>query len=338
METLESTALQNIKSILKDIFQHQAPYKAILVYDNGAALSKLLAETYRQALPKDLHLDYDALTPEKILEEINALSPGNLVILVQSSSFRLDAFRIRVHLFKQGLKVIEHPHLGRVLDSEIPSYIHSLAYDRDYYLKVGHSLKKKLDAAQRVTVKFGDSELIYNGPFEESKLNIGDFSQLKNVGSQFPIGEVFSELKDLTKLNGKVSLFAFGDRIFSVYDATANPVLVTIQEGRVVKVENSNEEFDAVLEDIRAHEKEIWVRELGFGMNKAFTRQKQIRRDVGIYERMCGVHLSLGSKHALYPKEGFRKKDVKYHVDVFAEVDVVEIDNEIIFEKGAYVL
>ena len=42
------------------------------------------------------------------------LSASDLVVLIQSTSFRLDAFRIRVELFKQSLKVIEHPHLSRM--------------------------------------------------------------------------------------------------------------------------------------------------------------------------------------------------------------------------------
>ncbi len=62
-----------------------------------------------------------------------------------------------------------------------------------------------------------------------------------------------------------------------------------------------------------------------------------IRHDVGIYERMCGVHLSLGSKHALYPKVGFHKKKVKFHVDVFAVVDTATIDGHLVYKDGAYV-
>ncbi|MNC94906.1 hypothetical protein D3C83_118890 [compost metagenome] len=51
---------------------------------------------------------------------------------------------------------------------------------------------------------------------------------------------------------------------------------------------------------------------------------------------MCGIHLSLGSKHALYPKAGFHKKKVKFHVDVFADVDSAVIDGEVVYEGGAY--
>jgi hypothetical protein len=36
------------------------------------------------------------------------------VVLVQSTSFRMDAYRIRIELFKRGLKVIEHVHLSRM--------------------------------------------------------------------------------------------------------------------------------------------------------------------------------------------------------------------------------
>lgn len=92
------------------------------------------------------------------------------------------------------------------------------------------------------------------------------------------------------------------------------------------------------MQDIRNHEGDVWVRELGFGLNRALTRTARISHDVGIYERMCGVHLSIGSKHALYPKEGFHKKKVKFHVDVFAAVDEVQVDGEVVYKNRTYTL
>ena len=68
-------------------------------------------------------------------DRIDLLKPSDLVVLVQSTSFRLDAFRIRIELFKRQLKVIEHPHLGRMSGHEIEYYIDSLAYDPEYFFK-----------------------------------------------------------------------------------------------------------------------------------------------------------------------------------------------------------
>jgi hypothetical protein len=51
---------------------------------------------------------------------------------------------------------------------------------------------------------------------------------------------------------------------------------------------------------------------------------------------MCGIHLSLGSKHAIYAKPGLSRRKTKFHVDVFVAVDQVEIDGEVVFSGGAY--
>ena len=79
----------------------------------------------------------------------------------------------------------------------------------------------------------------------------------------------------------------------------------------------------------------FWVRELGFGMNRAFSRERRVD-DIGTYERMCGIHLSLGAKHGVYAKPGFKRKDARYHVDVFAVTDAVYLDDELVYKDGGW--
>ena len=88
---------------------------------------------------------------------------------------------------------------------------------------------------------------------------------------------------------------------------------------------------------IREGEEVVWVRELGFGLNRAMTKTKIIS-DVGSYERMCGVHLSLGKKHGMYGKEGFKRGDGKFHIDVFVDTDTVHLDDEVVFEGESWVV
>lgn len=308
---------------------------ALLVYDEQSDLAKLLGEAYRAVLPNVAALNFDQTTPQEILAAADALPPKALVALVQSTSFRLNEFRFRVELFNRHLKVIEHPHLGRIRKEEIATYVDALAYDPAYYRSVGPALKSRIDRARRVSVVCDGSELIYDSPFEAAKLNIGDYSGMKNVGGQFPIGEVFSEPKEVGRVNGAVQIFAFGDTDFTVR-APIRPFSAVIERGILVAAPDAPEAFQAVLDEIRAEEREVWVRELGFGMNRAFTRDRRVS-DIGAYERMLGIHLSLGAKHALYTKPGFSKSG-KFHVDVFAAVDRVEIDGEKVFEGGRYLV
>lgn len=335
-QTLILSAKNHLKSLLCEAFLHTDKESAVVVYDTSSTLSAILAQAYKLALPKATFLDFNEYSSKEILEVLNALKPSDLVALVQSTHFRLDAFRIRVELFKRAIKVIEHPHLIRMSDEEIPYYIDSLAYDSHYYRSTGRALKSKIDTATSGTLDSGGELLVYNCPFESAKLNIGDYSEMPNMGGQFPLGEVFTEAIDLRALHGRVRIFIFGDLTYRI-NRPQTPITLVIKEGQVVDCENSTPEFDEILFNIRTDEGVVWVRELGFGLNRAFSKTRTVS-DIGTYERMCGVHLSLGAKHGTYGKPGFKRGDGKYHVDVFADTHTFSLNNEVVYKDGAWLV
>jgi hypothetical protein len=51
---------------------------------------------------------------------------------------------------------------------------------------------------------------------------------------------------------------------------------------------------------------------------------------------MCGIHLSLGAKHGVYQKPQFKRKDARFHVDVFAVTEGVYLDDEQVYRDGAW--
>jgi leucyl aminopeptidase (aminopeptidase T) len=230
--------------------------------------------------------------------------------------------------------VIEHVHLSRMPGAQGAHYIESLAYDPQYFRGVGHALKNRIDAAKRAEVHGGGEVLVFDSPFEQAKLNVGDYSAMNNVGGQFPIGEVFTEARDLEAVSGRAQVHVFGDTSYLV-NRPASPVTLVIERGRVIGTENATPEFQQVLDIIRRDEGEVWVRELGFGMNRAFSRERRVD-DIGTYERMCGIHLSLGAKHGVYAKPGFKRKDARYHIDVFVVTDSVLLDGEQVYADGAW--
>lgn len=331
--TLLETATQNVRNILTKALEHSSPAQAVIVFDSYSELSTLLTEAYRLAVPEATFIDFEAATPEEILVKFAELKAGDLVVLVQSMSFRLNEFRIRVELFKQGLKVIEHPHLFRMQGKDVAVYVDSLAYDPDYYRVIGPKLKTLIDQAQSAVVESPGCKLNYLSMFEDTKLNIGDYTGMKNVGGQFPIGEVFTEPKNFAGVNGEVKIFAFGDTDFRV-NTPPEPITLVIEKARVIEVRNSTPEFDKVMEQIKADE-EVWVRELGFGMNRAFSRDRRVE-DVGTYERMCGIHISLGAKHSIYAKPGLKRREGHYHVDVFVQTERVLLDDQVVYQDGAW--
>jgi hypothetical protein len=336
---LVCVAENNINELLTHVFKHAAPHKAVVVFDTGCELASTLTQAYKRCLSDAQLIDFDKHTPDAVLAVLAGLATLDLVVLVQSTNFRLEAFRIRVELFKRGLKVIEHPHLSRMVGAEVGYYIDALAYDPVYFRGVGNRLKAIIDQAQSGCLdsggdEFPDARLIFGSAFEPAKLNVGDYSEMQNVGGQFPIGEVFTEALDLEAVHGRVRIFAFGDTQYRV-NRPDIPITLIVVSGQVVATEDSTPEFEVVLANIRADEQVVWVREIGFGLNRAFTKNRSVS-DIGSYERMCGVHLSLGAKHGVYGKPNFKRGDGKYHIDVFAVTERVTLDDQGIYLDGAW--
>jgi len=336
-DTLVQNASKNLTDVLRDVFLHDDSSTALVIYDLDSPLSRILTKAYREALPRGNFIHFHETDTELILSSIEALKAGDFVALVQSTSFRLSAFRIRIELFKKSIKVAEHPHLGRMpSEEEVNTYVNALAYEKTYYHHMGHTLKDMVNVAESAVVHSGGEKLIYQGGFEPAKINIGDYSQMKNMGGQFPIGEVFTESTVLTSLNGRTNIIAFGDTNYKV-NIPPQPITIVIENGHLVATENSTEEFEAVLDMIKAEEQVVWVRELGLGLNRAMSKSNYVS-DMGTYERMCGLHLSLGAKHGIYAKEGMKRNSGKFHIDVMIDTDTLTLDDTVVFDGEKWVV
>ena len=335
--TLVHNASQNLTDVLRDVFLHDDHSTALVIYDLNSPLSIVLTDAYRRALPKGIFINFHDTDTEVIMSQLEALKSGDFVALVQSKSFRLSAYRIRIELFKKKIKVAEHPHLGRMTtDNEVTHYVNALAYDKEYYHHMGHTLKNILHSAKGAVVHSGDEKLIYRGGFEDPKINIGDYSKMNNIGGQFPIGEVFTESKELTSLNGKTKIIAFGDINYNV-NIPSHPITIVIENGQLVRTENTTAEFEVVLDMIKEEEDVVWVRELGLGLNRAFSKDKFVT-DMGTFERMCGLHLSLGAKHGIYAKEGMKRNSGKFHIDVMIDTSSFDIDDTVAYDGEKWVV
>jgi len=319
----------------------------LIIYDRETALAGILANAYQILLPAARAFDYYTKTQEEVLAEVEKCSEGDLVILIESSSFRMSNFRWRLELFNRGLKVIEHAHLVNNLPEETETYLDTLRYDGDYFQKTSEALKVALERAKQVRViSQSGAELIYSGPFEEIKKNIGDFREMKNKGCSFPVGEIFTEPDDISMVNGEVEIFAFADVMHHVVFPERNFRLKLIN-GQVTLCEEREEleksEWGQKLLqvfDMLHDENEdglIWARELGLGLNRGVSKSKRLH-DISAYERVCGVHMSLGLKHDIYRGKVPKNKAQRYHVDIFPDVSEVWIDGERVFRDGVYLI
>lgn len=334
MSALASALTRNVRDTLTIAMGHSGERATLLVADARCDLSRLLLTAYTECLPGARVIEFDQVEPEAVKGACLELKAGDLAVLIQSSVFRLPEFRTRVELFRKDIKVIEHCNLDRIGENEVEHYVASLAYDPAYYRGVGHALKARMDVAQSARVESLGQTLHFECPLESAKLNIGDFEGLKNTGSMFPIGEVFTEASELERVNGRVAIYGFCDTSFRL-NVPEVPITMEVERGRVVRAFDSTAEFDRVLAAIAADEGEVWLRELGFGMNRAFSRERLVS-DVGAFERVCGVHLSLGARHGVYKKPHLNRKEARHHVDSFVVTDRVLLDDEVVFADGAW--
>lgn len=327
----------NVRDILTKCikFDFEGDNQALVVYDTQNGLTDILTQAYHNVLPRAKFVDFDTLTKEEIILEFNKMKPNDLVVQIQTMNFRLDDFRIRLHLFQQKLKVIEHMHLYRNGEAVWDVYVDSLAYDEEVYLHLAPRLQNTLSQTNFFEIKSKDCNLKVEGGLELPKLNTGDYTGMDNVGGTFPIGEVFTEALDFTTMNGSVYIYAFADKQFNI--SFHEPFRIDIVNGIVTGYgKNAPEMFIEVWNSVKELERPL-IREIGFGLNKAITKERCLG-DITAFERILGLHLSMGEKHSVYKKEGIIAKKSRFHVDLFLATDLVACDDKIIFESGGYKL
>lgn len=317
--------------MLAKSLKRSAHERVLVVYDRQSGLASVMADAYRLAIPDGIFLDFDVAGEVAVRAAIDEMNAGDIVALVQSTSFRLNEFRIRIELFNRKLKAIEHVHLNRMPEEQWATWVDTLSFNPDTDGEMGRKLKAILDLAQTVTIECGEHKLTWTGGMEPCKLNIGDYSGMENIGGTFPIGEVFTEGKELEKTNGSFKIYAFADQDFLV--KFYEPFTAIVKDGLIEAGPDAPPEFARVLEKIRLDERAL-VREFGLGLNAAISQHKPLA-DITAFERVLGPHLSLGEKHGVYKKPGIPTKS-RYHVDVFPAADRILVDGQTIFENGKF--
>ncbi len=334
-EKLVTIAEKNLRDIVLLAIERKPSEKVLVVYDTQYGLTNILEEAYRRVLPDATFIDFDLTAKDEIISRFNDMHPNDLVILLQSSNFLLDAFRIRLHLFQKKLKVIEHVHLHRNTEPVWDVYINALAYDPSWYRVIGPKLQEMLTSTNELTITAGDAILRVTGGLESPKPNLGDYTGMENVGGTFPIGEVFTESKDFSQMNGSFMIYAYAGGDFCV--RMHKPFRVDVTNGIVSGWQSdAPQSFIDIINAITQYERPL-IREIGFGLNRAITRDRYIE-DITAFERILGMHLSLGEKHSVYKKAGITTHKTKFHVDLFPVVESVKSDGVIFFEHESYQL
>ncbi len=334
---IQQQAQKNVADILLKNYNIAPSQFILLIYDKNSPLARILTEAYGKIIANYQHqmIDFEAVSEEIVMERIDTLPPHSLVILVQSTSFRMTKHRLRADLFHAGHQVIEHARLGYNKDEQVESYIRSLEYDTLYYLKASTAIEQLLVKNNWIHIESGEEKILeINSSFEKPVKNTGDFSKTKIVSAGFPIGEIFTEAEELDKINGDVVVFGFPGKDHRTH--FTEPFVVTIKEGCVVS-HSGPAEFEEILKMIREEEVNhaVQVREIGFGLNRQLGFDNRLDEPTA-FERFAGIHFSLGLKHAMYGKKLGRKVFQKYHIDIFCLVQRVVIGETEVFRDGKY--
>lgn len=341
MELLEQLAFDATRDILEKnlhIFHEDIKDKRILfIYDLDSPLSRLISAWYiahLEKLPNAEIILFEEEKKEELKAKILELWKYDTNILVQTTNFRLEKFRIRMSLQQRDAAGIEHNHLWYMKESEIENYLRSISYKTPEFQKISDNLKNTIEWADTLKVVSKDwKEVNISWGFEEMMQNTGNF-WLLNRYATYPVWENFTESKIFENVNGELYLYAFPGMDFQV--RFCEPFLVKIEKSILTCDDpNAPEEFMELLEKIRADEGEVMVRELGFWINDEISPTKTLS-DVSAYERMMGFHLSLGKKHNIYRRKIHKDILQKYHIDVFPVTHQIFADEKIIFENGKF--
>ena len=77
-----------------------------------------------------------------IKNDLISLPKGSIVILVQSTNFRLSTFRIRLELFNRGIHVVEFNHLAYIPEEEFLIFEESLMYRTTEYVRLHNKFEE----------------------------------------------------------------------------------------------------------------------------------------------------------------------------------------------------
>lgn len=330
---------QNTKDLLFQHLEITPDTKVLLVYDLESDLSRELFNSYKKHLSNYQELLFSEDKEEEIREIADNLPKGSLVILIQTGSFRLSKFRWRLELFHRGLKVIEHARLGHNSQDQEQTYIDSLTCDVDEQSRIAQGISDLLDNTQELVFTFNDdSKLVINGPFEETKKNLGVYHDLVNKGGGFPVGEAFVEPKDLANYNGTMRIRAYPSMDHKTI--VCEPFNIQVENGKITDIpKDAPQEFMKLVEMLESENpgQGIPLREIGFGVNKYISFDKPLN-EVTAFERLRGLHFSLGMKHNIYRKKVPKDVNQRYHIDVFTDIKEMRADDTVFFKEGDYCL
>jgi aminopeptidase len=344
MTKTEEKLIKATKDILeKNMTIKETPYsenEILLIYDLESPLSTLVANAYIKNLEniKSENIDINTVDKEELIKRLWALKEHSTVILVQSTNFRLDNFRIRLQLHNNWVWCLGHNHLLYMKDTEYENYADAIEYLTPYYDDLSLKLKILSDKSNLMKFVCNDwSTMVVEWWVEDMKQNTWNY-EWKKRGWTLPIWENFTEAKNFDLVNWELSIIIYPRMDFQIYKFD-KPIKIKIKHSFITcEDKNAPKEFLELLELIKTSEdNEVMLRELWFGLNPNINNDKQLA-DVNFFERKAWFHVSIWKKHQIYRKKIHKDIVQRYHIDIFPDIKEIYIDDVIIFENDKYLI
>ncbi len=270
---------------------------------------------------------------ESIKNELISLPKNSIVVLVQSTNFRLSTFRIRLELFHRWIHVVEHNHLAYIKENEFDTFYNSLVYRTDEYIRLEQQFFHLTKNTTETKIISNNGSVLTFWPLENIRGNTGNYIGIENKWGTFPIGETFTEAIDLASVNGKCLIDTFPNEDFSIN--ICEPFELVIENWRVLPSPHFPPAFQRLYDLVVQFEWEVMVRELWYGLNPAMSTEHPLS-DINFHERKVWVHLSLGKKHGIYGKKLPKSMIQRFHIDVFIALDSVFMGEKQVFQNGKW--
>lgn len=315
---------------LRDKTYPSAPSWTV-VFDENSTAAKALVSAYREVLPMANYIAYTGENGTEISDYLHTLARESVVALIQSSNFRLSKHRIRVELAHLSIHTVEYARLNYIRDEEIPQWMDAFTPRTELYEELSDKIEAHMIGAKNLEIISVGGATLKCDEIESPRRNTGDFSKSVAKGSLFPVGEIFTEAKDLVTLNGTLMIDAYPDE--HVCPIICEPFAVEVKHGLIEYTPEKWPEFFTVsYNQVLAEEGNVRLREIGIGFNPAMSRDKVVN-EIGHFERKMGMHLSMGAKHGVWNKKLEDLQPQRYHIDLFVALEELRIDGKSILKR-----
>lgn len=301
--------------------------RIVVVFDADCELAQRIHQAHRKVTPNAEFIKYEKDNNQEIRDHLMGLPEGSSVFLIQSVSFRIEDFRIRLSLFHKGIGCLEYSHLAWYKDEEANTFLEAIEYQGDEFFRLATAIDERFTEDDTIKVYSGENgeSVLDFGKMEAGKINDGRFYSQKNRGGSVVCGEIFSEAQNLEGVNGQLTINCIPNERFLIQEC--DPFTITIENGRITTwTENAPELFiESIVNRVKESEcdedgnPECMIREAGFGLNPKISLEKKLSF-VSVFERNVGFHVSVGKKHQVYRKKIHKDIVQRYHIDIFSQL------------------